>query len=153
MSDKDTKSHELFANAPKDIAKKFNLSEQQAQRVASASPEAKGKASDRLKLRDQRVDKELRNQNWKRKSRKAFIENRMLKQYVLEDVPRPNDPEARKQDIAIIAEQADRQLAEQEAHFINQISREAEQDVWQILRNDQEQVQDHTQDYEHDQEY
>jgi len=87
--------------------------------------------------------KEKRDQKFYHGRRVDQEVNRMLKEYILEDVPRPDTAASKQQDIAIIEQQAEERVTAKEAHFLNQIEKHAEKDVQHILSRDKQHTQSH----------
>ncbi len=153
MSDKDTKDYGLSAKTDP-ITERFNLENELAERVTSASPEAQSRIKDRLELRNDRMDKEKQNQKRSHQFRLNREKVQLMEKFILENAPRPDHPEVRVQDLQIINEDAAHRLSSKEEYYLKTIEKEAQADVRQILSNDRQQdrsternQQDHEQEH------
>ncbi|MCV6575098.1 MAG: hypothetical protein OIF58_05120 [Cohaesibacter sp.] len=144
----DTKSGEPNTNSGRisdaQISDNFNNKNALEDKIKTASPETQRKVRDRIQLRDERLEKEKRDQKRFRNMRIQKETNRMLKDYILDDVPRPDTASSKAQDVAIIEQKAEELVTAKEAYFLKQIEQQAEKDVHHILNRDRQQNQQHT---------
>ena len=159
MSDKDTKFQQHNANFERvgldgtaKIGERFNEGTKLGADIAKASPKAQEKINDLLKLEESRLETEIKNQNSSREFRVLREKDRLTQEYFASPQPVPSDPQAKQVIYNEISNSAKRMVAERESYYRDQITRETDKNIREVIRMDQQGIapaQNHERDHEH----
>lgn len=135
MSDKYTSSGLSNANLAPDVGRDFaNARQQQDYQLTQLSQETQNKAQMLNDIYDKRTKQEWSSQQRSRQFRELKQKVQMLEDYVREDAPRPNTPEAREHDLQIIDDKAKEMVAQREEYFLEKIERERHEMLEQVIK-------------------
>ncbi|MEO1748409.1 MAG: hypothetical protein AAFR27_07300, partial [Pseudomonadota bacterium] len=116
------------------------------------SPKAQEKINDLLKLEESRLETEIKNQNSSRKFRVLREKDRLTQECFASPQLVPSDPQAKQVIYNEISQSAERMVAEREAYYRDQISRQTDNNIREVIRMDQQGIvpaQNHERDHEH----
>ena len=130
------------------VSEAFNKEEALSERIAAASPEAQARVRFQMKLSEERLFTEKQQQQRHHQFRLGREENYLLKKYIADPAPRPDNPQARTQDLAIIEKEAQRRLGEKEARYLDAIKKDSQANIQQILKADRAGPQHDEQEHE-----
>ena len=133
MSD-DTTNGISNANSAPDASQHFaDARQEQDYRLTQASPEAQARAEMLNDIYSKRMAEEQRKQRSSHEFRVRGEKIKLMEEYIRSDAPRPNDPQARANDLKIIDDRAQEIVSEKEAHFQERIERERHQMMEQLI--------------------
>lgn len=139
MSDDYTKSGLSHANLAPDAGQHFaNARQEQDYRLTQASPETQARAQMLNDIYAKRLAEEQRRAQSAREFRVRGEKVKLLEEYIKSDAPRPNDPQAKTNDLQLIDERAKDLVVEKEAYFQEKIERERHQMLEQVISEGQQ---------------
>lgn len=148
---KSNKSNESAANSSKaKIGEKnviesiFNKDNALERRIAEAPPEIQEKARHMQRASQNAYEGIVAYQEKVHDQRVQERQAALMEKYLTGDAIRPDDPEARKQDIEIMKEEAEKQVVQREESYRKGHIRASEANIWASIKMDeQEQRLDH----------
>lgn len=132
------------------IHDRFNLETERGQRIAEASPEAQKMIQDQITLEDRQMENEQRSQARSHEFRVLKERDKLTREFFESPQPIPSDPAAKQVIHQNICEQADRRVNEREAYYRDQISKQTDRNVDEILKMDFERQQGQQHDPDQD---
>ena len=135
------------------IQGRFNLETETGKRIADASDEAKRMIYDQINLEDRQMEGEHKSQARSHEFRILKERDKLTRNFFASNEPVPSDPAAKQMIYDTICEQADRHVQEREQYYMDQIPRQTEKNVEEILKMDREGVLEHgpRQNHNHEQ--
>ena len=120
------------------IEGRFNQETRLGQQIAEASPEAKRMISDQLYMEDRQMEAEQKSQARSHEFRVLRERDKLTRDFFSRNEPIPSDPAAKQVIYDTICEQADRRVQEREQYYQDQIPRQTERNVSEIIRMDRD---------------
>lgn len=139
----DTKPRGLDAKTAGEMAQEFTADNRLGQAIANASPETQARLREHLATSEQAYESQARWQQETKSERVLKERNRLLERYMNDPTPRPNSLEARQNDMRIIDERADRNVAQRDQHQLNSFKNVVKSQTYQMLKNDRQQQAQH----------
>ena len=141
MVDNNSKSNEpgakLDATGP--VSGGFNRESNRGERIASSLPETRRTISEFEETRDERLEKETKSQKRSKVFRVNKLKVEMLEKYITESSLRPAaDEQTVQNDLKEIHYSAERIVGERGKFYLDNIVRESEKNIDQLLYKDQQ---------------
>lgn len=132
----DTNQEQKDLGGTEPISEDFRRKQELEARIADASPQAQTMIDELRKLESSRLQQEEKSQTRSREFRVLREKDRLVRDYFANPQPIPNEPQAKQLAYQTIADQAERTVAEKEAYYKGQITRDAEANIRDVLRRD-----------------
>lgn len=143
MSDNHTTDSISNANSAPNASQAFNSAkQQQAYELTKQPQEVQQKANTIEDIYAKRINAEKNNQQRSRAFRELKAKSQLLENYVRDNAPRPNDPQARENDLQIISSKAKEMVAQRETYFLDKIEHERFEMVNTIIQEEQQKQAD-----------
>ena len=149
-NEKDAPGAKLDATPP--VSGRFNQENNLAEKIKLASPEAQEKCKMLQELADTRREQERKNQQRAHKFRVSQAKVELFEKYIRDPAPRPNDAQSKDNDLKEMHYQSERMVTEREEYFMENIGRESDKNMYQVLRDDQHSRSGQQSQHDHEQE-
>jgi len=147
MSD-DTTNQNPNANSPSTMKQDWTKAKQSQAYEASKLPQASQENIAMVEdIYQKRLNEEQNKQSGARRFRERGEKIKLLENYVRDNAPSPNDPQARENDLKIIDQEAKRIVADREAYYLNRIEQERSDMINDVLKKEQQ--KQHDQEHDH----
>lgn len=120
------------------INSRFNAETDLGRRIAEASPEAKRMIADQVNIEARQMEAEEKSQARSHEFRVLRERDKLTRDFFSRNEPIPSDPTAKQVVYDTICEEADRHVAKREQYYKDQIPRQTERSVGEILKMDRD---------------